>query len=215
MISWNRSCVKTQATSLAGKKLLKKFKLIQIEISDHHRYSRVCRKQTIALDCLNSFLKTLESCQNSTEIESNRFQMNVIYNFGDIICRKDGDVIMRFIAENGPGCVTENGPQIIECLDSAFNNENNPERDTNLMDSVLDTSTVAELCKYVTIHRIFRIERRGIEHIFKERNILFFRDLNAFRVCAVHQLKKCENRNPGDLVDSVLKSMVSGTACTS
>lgn len=76
--------------------------------------------------------------------------MNVIYNFGNIICQNDGDVIMRFIAENGPLCVKENGPQIIECFESAFKIENSVETETNLMASSLDTSTVAELCKYVT-----------------------------------------------------------------
>lgn len=90
-------------------------------------FNKYCNKRNDALDCVESFTKSLDPCLNKEEKEQKIVFINITKSLLEFVCHENGNQIALFIAEEGPECFSSKQDALQDCFNDTmgnyFNNE--------------------------------------------------------------------------------------------
>ncbi|XP_008480307.1 27 kDa glycoprotein [Diaphorina citri] len=146
-------------------------------------FSKYCRKSPVLKECVTNFTTALDPCLEPKEKQTKKVFQNVSESLLDFICFKEGDRIALFIAEGGPECLSDKKEAIQHCMN-------------------------------ITLSKFIPKDQVTVDNIpvlkLEKEECTAIKDMH---MCVVHELEKCNETTPSNIVDALMKFMMQQTPC--
>lgn len=147
-------------------------------------FETYCLRLPNVTNCMKDFNNALLPCLSREERAHNAVLEQIISKLLEFVCKKNGDHIALFIAEEGPECLEQHKDNVGSCLQKTFG---------HYMPASLNVSQLE-------IPDLVLGPKQCVE-------------LHEFEGCVVRHLESCDNTTPSNIVESMFRYVRKASTC--
>lgn len=147
-------------------------------------FSKYCKKWPDIKGCFDKAVSISRSCMDKKEEDAFNRTLDIINDLQEFMCYKDGDRLAMFVAEGGVECMSERKDGVQECVNKTLG--------SRIPDA--DDLSVTNLPVM----------------LFTDRDC---DDFEEVRECVNHELEKCKDSTPANIVDAFFKFLKKQLPC--